>query len=221
VVNKNEVHGLEVDGDQGAILIGHGASHFGREPWGAFYLAWLPLIPGADPKLDSIRFYTGTDGINWSPNEKDAEPLFATHYGWASLSLCHVQNKWIMLYHRAGGIPDIATNNEPIVARIADTPWDLATALEIPVLDPIRDDALGTYMYRPDRPDPNDLAHRGGPLLPDNHSFLYGPHILHAYTEATRGELAALSRIHRLAVPSPTHAHRDIALNHAPAQRAI
>jgi hypothetical protein len=182
VVSRDDVPGLRVEGAEGAVLVGQGASHLGAQPWSAFYLAWLPLTRGQDPDVASIRFYTGAGGVNWSPSEADARPLFLTTWGWASLSLCHVGGKWVLLYHRAGTRDDTAAHDAPIVARIADTPWDLAVAREVVVHDPVRDHALGNYMYRPGLPDPNDLEHAGGPII-HHPSFLYGPHVLRRYTE--------------------------------------
>lgn len=114
-------------------------------------------------------------------------PLFTTDFGWASLSVGRVPaaGLWIMLYHRAGSIFDTTHSgsaNFPIVARLAARPWDLGTAPDIPILDSQRDGALGHYMYRPDLPDPNNLAVRGGPLI-QHPSFLYGPHLLNRYTK--------------------------------------
>jgi hypothetical protein len=178
VVQRGALPELQVEDAEGAILIGHGRS--------AFHLAWLPLRPGRDPDLQSIRYYTGVGPGGWSPHEADAVPLFTTDFGWASLSIGRVPdaNLWIMLYHRAGTRDDVTLRGSgdlPIVARLASRPWELGTAPEIPVLDPVRDGALGHYMYRPGGPDPNNLAVRGGPLI-GHPSFLYGPHLLNHYT---------------------------------------
>lgn len=185
VVRSDQLPGFDYGSAEGAILLGHG---FTRRPGKAFgvHLAWLPLSPGQDPDLQSIRYYTGSGPNNWSPREGDAAPLFLTDFGWASLSVGRIldANLWIMLYHRAGSRDDIHTfgsANAPIVARIAPTPWELGAAPDIPVLDPVRDHALGHYMYRPDLPDPNNLKVRGVPLI-GHPSFLYGPHLLNRYT---------------------------------------
>jgi len=178
VVRRADIPELEVQDAEGAILVGHGRS--------AFHLAWLPLTPGRDPDLQSIRYYTGAGPNNWSSWEADAIPLFTTQFGWASLSIGRVPEAdlWIMLYHRAGTRDDIGPANSanfPIVARLASRPWELGAAPEIPILDPVRDGAIGHYMYRPGGPDPNGLAIRGGPLI-GHPAFLYGPHLLNRYT---------------------------------------
>jgi hypothetical protein len=177
VVQRSDIPELEVEDGEGAILIGHGRS--------AFHLAWLPLEPGRDPDLQSIRYYTGAGPGGWSPWEGDAVPLFNTQFGWASLSIGRVPEAdlWIMLYHRAGTRDDLVpacSANNPIAARLASRPWELGTAKEMAILDPVRDGAIGHYMYR-GLPDPNNLAVRGGPLI-GHPSFLYGPHLLNRYT---------------------------------------
>jgi hypothetical protein len=184
VLPRADIPELESDAAEGAILLGHGFTR--REPPFGIHLAWLPLHPGRDPDLQSIRYYTGAGPGNWSAREGDAVPLFATQFGWASLSVGRVRgaNLWIMLYHRAGSRIDIGqagSANYPIVARLASRPWEFGSAAEIEVLDPVRDGALGHYMYRPNLPDPNNLAVRGGPLI-HHPSFLYGPHLLNRYT---------------------------------------
>ena len=184
VVAKSDIPEFDTEADHGAILVGHGFTR--RDPPSGFHLAWLPLHEGSDPDLQSIRYYTGHGPHDWSSREGDAVPLFGTQFGWASLSIGRVPqaNVWIMLYHRAGSRDDIVragTANAPIVARVASRPWDFGTAPEIAVLDPVRDGALGRYMYRPNLPDPNHLATRGEPLI-GHPSFLYGPHLLNRYT---------------------------------------
>jgi len=189
VVKKSDVPELDVEGSEGAILLGHGFTR--RDPPFGVHLAWLPLTPGRDPDLQSIRYYTGAGPKQWSPREGDAVPLFATQFGWASLSVGRIAgaNLWIMLYHRAGSRIDIGragSADYPIAARLASRPWDLGSADEIAVLDPVRDHALGRYMYRPNLPDPNQLRTRGGPLI-GHPSFLYGPHLLNRYTKFDAG----------------------------------
>ena len=185
VVHSAEIPDLTTDTAEGAILLGHGFTRREQERFGV-HLAWLPLTPGRDPDLASIRYYTGLGPTNWSPPQADAVPLFTTRFGWASLSIGRIPgpNLWVLLYHTAGSREDIinfGTANAPIVARIAAMPWELADAPEIPIFDPVRDGALEHYMYRPDLLDPNNLKVRGGPLV--NHpSFLYGPYLLNRYT---------------------------------------
>jgi hypothetical protein len=184
VVGKADVPELEVEGSEGAILLGHGFTR--REPPFGVNLAWLPLAPGRDPDLQSIRYFNGHGPHGWSPNEGDAVPLFGTQFGWASMSVGRVPgaNVWILLYHTAGLRSDLeraGSADRPIVARLASRPWELGNAPEIPILDPVRDHALGHYMYRANRPDPNNLAVRGVPII-DHPSFLYGPHLLNRYT---------------------------------------
>jgi hypothetical protein len=183
VVPSTELPDLKTDTAEGAVLLGHGTIGRSEHPFGGVYLAWLPLSPGSEPDLASIKYYTGSGPDSWSPYEGDAKPLFQTWFGWASLSIGRIPgpNLWVLLYHTAGGKDDINHRNAPIVARIAATPWELAGAPEIPILDPARDGALGHYMYRPDMPDPNNLIERGGPLI-GHPSFLYGPYLLNRYT---------------------------------------
>lgn len=178
VVRSTELPGLKTNTAEGAILLGHGL--------GGVHLAWLPLSPGRDPDLASMTYYTGSGPSHWSPREAGAVPLFPTRFGWASLSVGRIPgpNLWILLYHTAGSRDDIVrfgTANAPILARIAATPWELAGAPEIPIFDPARDGALGHFMYRSNLPDPNDLKHKGGPLI-GHPSFLYGPYLLNRYT---------------------------------------
>ncbi len=184
VVGKADVPELDVEGSEGAVLFGHGFTR--REPAFGVNLAWLPLTPGRDPDLQSIRYFTGHGPRGWSTKESDAAPLFGTQFGWASLSVGRVPgaNVWILLYHTAGGRWDLEPAHSadfPIVARIASRPWEFGSAQDIPILDPVRDDALGRYMYRGNVHDRNNLAVRGVPII-DHPSFLYGPYLLNRYT---------------------------------------
>jgi hypothetical protein len=179
VTNRADVAELGGDSAEGVILLGHGFTRLGNELFGV-HLAWMPLTPGRDPELKSMLYYTGNGPHDWSPFESAAVPLFTTRFGWASISLGRIPGTglWIMLRHTAGDGEDI---NAPIMARIAAKPWELAGAPDIILHDPVRDSALGRYMYRSDLGDPNDLRHRGVPLI-GHASYLYGAFLLNQYT---------------------------------------
>ncbi|WP_394836069.1 hypothetical protein LVJ94_04075 [Pendulispora rubella] len=167
----------------GAFLLGQ-ATILKEDKWqGGVHLAWLPLTPGRNPELSDIRYYTGSGTENWSPNQSDAVPLFTTVFPWASLSFGEIPgtNLWIVIYHAAGDRQNV---DAPIKARIASTPWDLASAQDIEILDPVRD-ASYRYMYRcTGAPlptcDPNNLYPRK--VENQRAAFLYGPHLLNRYT---------------------------------------
>jgi hypothetical protein len=127
-------------------------------------LAFLPLS-AQGPAADRMLYYAA--GIGWQ-RDRPATTLFTTCYYWTSISAGRLPgtNKWILLYQLSGPREVPASHGLPIVARIADTPWDLATAPEVPVFDPAADNAWGHYMAT------------GSDL-----SFAYGAYLLHKYTQ--------------------------------------
>ena len=114
-----------------------------------------------------------------------AKQLFPTLFHWSSLSAGYIARAdlWIVLYQRTGARPepgrtltpsDIAALNETIVARIASKPWDIDTAQEIVIFDPVREQARGAGRYKAPIPPMLD-PHRNPP-------FAYGAYILNRYT---------------------------------------
>ncbi len=192
-VRTTELPGFSHREREGVILFGMGATGKNDNPFG-IHLAWLPLVEGQVPQRDQICFYTGNWPDNWSSAERDAVPLFYTKYAWASMSVGRIPQTghWILLYHRGGlrsnaeaRLRDPRPEEETIVARVAETPWDLGKAPEIVVLDPYRDKALGSvtnYMYREGEPDPRNLKKRGEPVGV-HPALFYGPGLLNRYTE--------------------------------------
>jgi hypothetical protein len=160
---------------EGVILLGHGRSRSGF----GVHLACLPLRSDRGPEKEDVRYWTRDAAHRWSTREADAEMLFPTRFAWTSLSVGRIPStgQWILLYQRtsANEAPD-----EAIVARVSETPWGLARALEIAVFDPVRDGALGRYMFRPGLPDPNGLRDRAPRI--GHPSFAYGAFLLNPFT---------------------------------------
>ncbi len=184
VVHNAEVPGLPSKEGDGVILLGHGRAQSGF----GVHLAWMPLRPDRAPAKSELRYYASTGGNRWSMYESDAATLFATRFGWTSLSVGRIPGtgEWILLYQRTGAneAPD-----EHIVARFAAAPWALGQAVEVSIFDPVRDGALGKYMYRPGLPDPNRLRDR--PPRIGHPSFAYGAFLLNRYSRWDPAEKTA------------------------------
>jgi Repeat of unknown function (DUF346) len=171
----------------GLIMFGHG---LGQEGWGV-YLAWMPLRSDRDPAREDVLYYQGPSRP-WGPEQGLARRLFATRFGWSSLSVGRIPGKedWIVVSQRTGVIKenrDNGTWDEPIVARIAATPWAIGDALEVPIFSPVREGARGRYMAQiPDAP--------WCQWAPSVHpSFAYGAYLIDYYTEwSARRRIATL-----------------------------
>ena len=195
-VRTTELPGFSHPATEGVILLGMGRA--GKPEGFGVHLAWLPLAEGQLPQRSAIRFYTGNGPDGWSSAEQAATPLFRTKHVWASMSVGRIPRTghWILLYHRGGvrsdaeeRLRDPRPEDETIVARVAETPWELGCAPEIVVLDPYRDQALDSvsnYMYREGEPDPRNLKTRGEPVGV-HPAFFYGPALLNRYTEFDEG----------------------------------
>jgi hypothetical protein len=173
------------------IIFGHGRAHPESlplpdciEPSGGHHgiqLAFMPIIPNKGPRMDGMQFYAGN--LSWSPDESDARTLIRTCYYWTSVSAGRLPGtgKWILLYQLSGPAEVPNSHHLPIVARIADQPWELETAKEIPIFDPTRDNAWGHYMFSPNMPNSNRNPPNFG-----HPAFAYGAFLLHKYTEYDR-----------------------------------
>lgn len=165
------------EGD-GLIMFGHGDGTHGEQ---GVFLAWMPLTTGAREDFENIQYYAVNRLTKWSPHEADATMFFATE-GWSSLSIGRIPgiNKWILLSQTCGGREYFTSFDGPIVARIANTPWGIREAAPVVIFDPVRDDALGKYMYRENYPDYNNLKH-SKPII-KHPGFAYGAFLLSHYT---------------------------------------
>jgi hypothetical protein len=178
VVKNADIPGLPVAEGDGLILFGHGWSPSGF----GVHLAWMPLYPGQEPRRSEVQFYAGNSISTWSAKEADAKTLFQTRFAWTTLSVGRIPElgHWILLNQKAGSIQDNKrenTWNEPIVARIAPTPWDIFLAEEIPIFDPIREGAHGRYMAAT----PTTFPPSWKPNI-THPSFAYGAFLLNPYT---------------------------------------
>ena len=180
---------MPTDADAGVIIFGHGKSSQGTAPRNGCVapshpvhgvsLAYLPLHRGRGPIEGTQVYYAGGAATPfWATDEADAITLFPTYY-WTSLSAGRIGGgKWILLYQLAGPIEVPASHHLPIVARIADQPWQLATAPEIEVFDPTREGAWNRYMFGRGFPDDDrNRPHIGHP------AFAYGAYLLNKYTQ--------------------------------------
>jgi len=173
-----DLHSLEEDGfllgEDGLFMFGQGGNPDGD----GVYLAWMPLKKGQVPQRETMRYYG--EG-KWYKTQNEAKPLFTTQ-GWSSISVGRIPGtgQWILLNQTSPGRRYPQTFKTPIIARIADTPWQIKQAQPIEIFDPVRDNAMGRYMYNAEFPDINNLKYSP----PDVHPGLaYGPYILNHYTE--------------------------------------
>lgn len=170
-----------LDGD-GVILFGHGYNK--NDQSHGVHLAWMPLQKGSMPKETDLRYYNSAKK-SWERNVEDSTLLFKTEdQYWTSLSVGRVPGTgdWILLYQKCGGIvldehdkkmPEHPSYHKPIVARIANTPWDIAFSTPLNIFDPDREHAWGRYMFHKDVFEPK-IKHPG---------FAYGAYILQHYTQ--------------------------------------
>lgn len=194
VVNPAEIRGLEREAEAGVIVFGHGAASPDTPPRNGcihpsggvhgVHLAFIPLVKGVGPVKEGARFYMGGGPQpEWHADEAMSKALFATCYYWTSLSAGRIpgSGKWIVLSQLAGPGEVDGSHHLPIVARIADQPWEIGVAEEVPIFDPNREGAWGRYMFGPDFPD-NDRnrPHVGLP------AFAYGAYLLNKYTQWDR-----------------------------------
>jgi len=172
VISNSEYAGFlpRSDGD-GLIFFGHGFN--AADQASGVHLAWMPLQHGTFPSKDQIRFYARHLSPPWSEHEEDATLFFKTQR-WSSISVGRIPGTglWIFLNQTCGGREFPDTYNGPIIARIAKTPWEIATAAPLQIFDPLNDNARGNFMFSPDRFEPF-ISHP---------SFAYGPYILNHYT---------------------------------------
>ncbi|NGZ07842.1 MAG: hypothetical protein CV088_00420 [Nitrospira sp. LK70] len=187
VMRSEEIPGLNATTEEGVLLFGHGAMSPGAElrlgcidPKGpsGVNLAFVPLVPGSGPSKTGLRYYAGNQ--SWVTDESAGRSLFTTCYYWTSLSAGRIPGtgKWILLYQLSGPREVMTSHHLPIVARIADTPWEIGTAPDIAVFDPQRDAAWGRFMFGPQDPDSDrNMPHIGHP------AFAYGAYLLHKYMQ--------------------------------------
>lgn len=162
----------------GLILFGHG--------WNAdaasngVHLAWMPLTRGRKPRRDDLRYYAKHLPARWSSNQNDATLLLKTE-NWSSISTGRIAatGHWIFLHQTCGGRDFPQSYLGPIVARAAAAPWAIEDAMPIDVFDPVRDNAVGRYLYHANFPDLNNLFNSTPPVHP---GFAYGPYLLNHYT---------------------------------------
>ncbi len=157
----------------GLIIFGHGGNV--KEASNGVHLAWMPLQKGTMPhNKEDIRYYSKNMKPPWTNDEKDATLFFKTE-DWSSISVGRIPatGKWILLNQTCGGRGFPSSYNGPIVCRIADTPWGIADSNPINIFDPVRDHALGNYMFKQDMFEP----------CINHPAFAYGPFLLNHYTE--------------------------------------
>jgi hypothetical protein len=139
------------EGD-GLILFGHGWNEKAQS--NGVHLAWLPLRRGQMPQPHEIRYYARELSPPWSDSERDATICFRTE-GWSSISVGRIEatGHWILMNQTSGGRDFPQSFTTPIITRIADAPWEIMSATPIEVFKPVRDNALGRYMYNAGFPD--------------------------------------------------------------------
>jgi hypothetical protein len=180
VINNAEYgSALPTSEGDGLILFGHGWNP--RENAHGVHLAWLPLRPGTMPSRNDIRYYVRDRSPSWSSDQNDATLFFSTE-NWSSISVGRIAatGQWIFLNQTCGGRGFTQSFLGPIVARVAGAPWWIMDATPIELFNPVRDNALGRYMWNAGFPDINHLA-ASAPTI-DHPGFAYGAYLLNHYT---------------------------------------
>ena len=175
VVDNSSVPGLPSASGRGVVLLGGGDAEPGR---GAIHLAWMPLEPDRPPHVSDICYHRGEAGWSTPGDQASATPIWWLLPGFTSISLTFVPGaqRWLALY-------STTSENRPlgaVVARSAPAPMGPWSG-EIPVFDPARDGAFGTFMHWPDL---DDLDQRDPSGFHDgDRGNAYGAFILEPLTE--------------------------------------
>jgi hypothetical protein len=188
---SGELTGLTMPGPECVVLFGHGAMSAGapqrpaciepKSPSGV-NLAVMPILPGQGPSKTGLRFYAGGgiggEPLRWATSEGEARSLFTTCYYWTSLSVGRIPGtgKWILLYQLAGPREVTNAHNQPMVARIANSPWELAVVPDVVVFHPDRDRGWNHFMFADNVPASGRTAPNIG-----HPAFPYGAYLLHKY----------------------------------------
>ncbi|MFD8974900.1 hypothetical protein [Streptomyces sp. NPDC059593] len=183
VVKTAQHRFLPATGTQDSLVM----TAFGFAPHTGFRLACMPLRPGSAPRLAETRYYTGSNAqgvAQWSADDRQAVDLF-THEGYTSVSTSWLADlgRWLLLYSNAHDGSE-TTRERPVVARVARTPMEWASADEVVIFNPW--EAYGKYMHHPSL---DDIDQRIPPAGDEHKGWAYGPHLLDRYTrwdEATR-----------------------------------
>jgi hypothetical protein len=214
LVKNSVVPGLPpTAAEYGLVILGFGWADHG----GDFRLAWMPLFPGSPPRLQDTIYYTGAPAAPWSPHVEQAKDLWF-HYAYTSIGLIWLDEvqRWLLLLTNATDQDPAPGGDDPrarpIVARLAPTPWDLASAEEIPVFDPNADylsqpKAYGNYMHYPGQ---DQIPEKDPP--PDNaQGWSYGAYPLRRFTTWNPGTqelvlyyLLSLSRPYQVQIMKST-----------------
>jgi hypothetical protein len=183
-VDATEFAGLFPDSTgAGVVLFGHG--HNEKLGHDGIHLAWSPLAPNPALGPLSLWYYTGESDPDrrWSRDANDAEPLLSRpDYTSVSATWRADLRRWILIYGTANPTVKGGPEDGPVMARLARTPFDLATAEDLPIFHPAREHAYTNYMHWPGK----DCIH---PELPpsqpppeDYPGWAYGAHLLNRYT---------------------------------------
>ncbi|MFG3223941.1 hypothetical protein ACGF07_04035 [Kitasatospora sp. NPDC048194] len=186
LVNKSVVPGLPPTAAQsGLVILGFG---WRADHGGDFRLAWIPLLAGSRPRLQDTMYYTGASPTPWSPDAGQAKNLWF-HDEYTSIGLMWLDElqRWLLLLTNASDKDPVPGGDDPrarpIVARLAATPWELATAEDVPVFDPNVDypsqpKAYGSYMHHPGM----DRIHEKDPPPDPSQGWSYGAYPLRRFT---------------------------------------
>ena len=180
VVDNASVPGLPSATGRGVVMLGGGLIHPGRIDGGdGVHLAWMPLQRGVAPRLDEIWYHRGEAG--WSAGDHDsAAAMWRLPGGYTSLSLTFVADarRWVALYSRGSGFGDRNRPQGAVVARVAPSPtgpW----SEEIPLFDPCREGAFGSFMHWPNL---DDLDERDPSQQTGGTGHAYGAFVLEPLT---------------------------------------
>lgn len=160
VVVDNASHGVE-PGLPAAT--GKGLVMFAKGNWlGSGYrpgirLAWAPLEGVEPPQVERFLYYTGVSGKTWTRDPAEANNLIDLGVKnekdhWSSVSVLWLAEaqRWVLVYCEA--VDDRSNLDRfkgPVIARISPTLEGLRHAAEIPIFDPGREGAYGTYANWP------------------------------------------------------------------------
>jgi hypothetical protein len=162
---------------QGLVMFGIGFNNNVGDM--ATHLAWMPLIEGRDPSVDTVQYYFGNIGDRaiWlgdaQPNNQDnAVALFGAEPNLQSISAMWDQDArgWLIMHMTA----DINVNIVgPVIARIGETPLTMSDSFA--VFDPCREAAYAKYMHWPGL---DDIHSCDPPTVAEGPAWAYGAFLL-------------------------------------------
>jgi hypothetical protein len=207
----------------GVVVFGHGFNRIATDTrrfidpqtneaiTDTIHLAWSPLpnTPNNPPVGPlSLKYYTGLSGAAaWSPKADDAMPLVPKRkHTSVSVEWLPDARLWILLYSQALSEEDGGPVNGKIMARLATTPFELASAQDIPIFSPDDAQAWQNYMHKRGA---DEIHMHAIPTPPNNNpasGFAYGAYLLKRFTKYN-GSTRRLDLYYLMSTSCPYQVH--------------